>query len=64
MKKPTIPRLNYAEFIMNCPYCGKKIEAKDSALSYYSTSIRKVTTFFHYKCMLRSNHEILQYKEN
>lgn len=66
MKKPTMPRLNYAELIMTCPYCGEKVEkASDKALSiYYSTSIRKVTTFFHYKCMIRRNHEILQYKEN
>ena len=51
---------------MTCPYCGEKVEkASDKALSiYYSTSIRKVTTFFHYKCMIRRNHEILQYKEN
>ena len=65
MKKPTTPRLNYAELIMTCPYCGKKVEpASDKILSYYSKSIRKVTTYFHYKCMLRRNHEILQYKEN
>ena len=66
MKKPTMPRLNYAELIMTCPYCGEKVEkASDKALSiYYSTSIRKVTTFFHYKCIIRRNHEILQYKEN
>ena len=63
--KPSIPRLNYAELIMNCPYCGKKVETRDAALSYcYSTSIRKVRTYFHYKCMLRRNNEILQYKEN
>ena len=64
MKKPIIPRLNYVEVIQTCPYCGKKVEPKDMTLSYYSTSIRKVTTFFHYKCMIRRNHEILQYKAN
>lgn len=67
MKKPTFtfPKLNYSELIMTCPYCGKKVDTRDVALSYcFSTSIRKVTTYFHYKCMIRRNHEILQHKAN
>lgn len=61
MKKPTTPRLTFKEFIPNCPYCGEKAT---SARDCWSESIRKVTTCFHYKCMIRRNHEILQYKEN
>lgn len=61
MKKPTTPRLTFSEFIENCPYCGQKAaEARDC----WSVSIRKVTTCFHYKCMIRRNHEILQHKAN
>lgn len=61
MKKPTMPRLTYDEVILYCPYCGCEVRGNDLQ---FSTSIRKVTTFFHYKCMIRRNHEILQYKEN
>lgn len=61
MKKPTTPRLTFNECIMKCPYCGKDVRDPDLQ---FSTSIRKVTTFFHYKCMIRRNHEILQHKAN
>lgn len=61
MKKPTTPKLTFTETITNCPYCGQLACGSDSQ---FSTSIRKVTTFFHYRCMKRRNNEILQHKAN
>ena len=57
--KTTMPRLTFKEIVYKCPYCGK-MEGTD----YWSESIRKVITHFHYRCMIRRNNEILQHKAN